>query len=742
MRSLTAGILAALLAGTAGGQSRRSSAEAAAKAAKLVEEFTGRTELGKRTAQQLLEDHEKTLTYLVERMGDVRLSSRYRLAARDDLEALCLRAARPGAALDRSVVCGLLVRMLEGEAKDLPTATVVRMLEYVGGDESVGALAARLDDADPETRERARRALEANPAPGVNDELRKALFKAVKPSWRVGLVNALGCRRDEGSVSHFGKLLRDPDESVAVAAAVALGKIGTAEAMKALNDHRLLAMGTLRDEIADALFACAEQAMATGDRETALQVYRKAFENPLEPQRNRVRALRCLVTAEGEKATPMVVSLVNSGDKSILPVAMELAREIPGREATRAFAALLERAATADKKVTLLELLGSRGDPTARESVLGAIRGQKWAPQEKDSVRIAVIKALAGVGNESDVALLVRLATQDIKGKEEERKWAKWSLQRLRGRKVDEALMEVLAAADPATRREAVAALAARGVRDAVAPLLQILAEKDPLMRQAALDALGELGGEDTVGALAKYLNQAEDSSEVYRLERALVEICSRCDDEDVAAETLASAVKEENVRARAAVMRICGRLGGTRALEIVTAAARGGNADVRRYALQAMGHFRDVRAAEALLKIAASASKPELRTDAINSYLRLAAYLNEAPEKRLWMYLRVLDVALRAEEKKLILARFGDIKTLASMKLGMEHLDFPELRPTAEMVAYRVARHIYETHPQEVVAAMQRLIRTSENEETYKEAKRVLGLATEALKKASEKKP
>ena len=739
MKGMATFAMVLALAGGAAAQAPKPppAAKPAPSPAALVQEFKGLAEARTRSPEQLRADLAAAAKHLLGQMADRKVSSRRRLVARDDLEAVCVRAARPGAEAERAAMCAALLGCLAADEKGGPRATALRMLGYIGRDESVEPLAGLLGGADEDLRERARRVLEANPSPRASEKLRQALYQAVNPTWRVGLVNSLGRRRDAGSVEYLAKLLKDKDASVAAAAAAALGKIGGPEVIKALNDVRLLALGPLRDEIADALFSCAEKAMAAGDRETAITIYRKAFENPLEPRRNRVAALRCLVAAQGEEATPMVVGLLGAGDESILPVAMALAREIPGRQATRAFAAMLERARDADKKVALIELLGSRGDPVARDAVLGAIRGRKWGREEREAVRIAVIKALAGVGNETDVEMLVRLATQDVKGKEAERKWAKWSLERLRGPKVDAALLNALSAGEPAVRREVIGALAAREVTEAVPELLGMAGESDTLLRYAALQALGQLGGKSALGPLVKWLGDAKESSEVYMAERAIVEVCGRYDDPDAAAEAVAASMRGASVRGRGALMRICGRVGGAKAIEMLAAGVADEDATVRAAAVKALSYSRDTRAADTLLKIAASASKPEIRTEALQGYIRLMRYLEQAPEKKLWMYIRVLDLAIRPAEKKLALAGLGDVKSLAAMKMAMEHLDFPDVRPEAEMAAYRVARHIYTTHPKEVIQAMQRLLGLTENENTAKEAKRILQLAQQAAKAA-----
>ncbi len=733
MKALTASILVLSLIGTAAARSARSTAGSQSA---LIQEFKGLTQPVPRTPQVLQGEYAKVVKYLLARMTDRNTSSRRRLEARADLERICLRAGRPGAELERAALCKAMLGFLKADAKTSPPGVILKMLEYIGGAESAEALGRLLVSTDRKLREKARRALQNNPSPEALEKLRGALYRAVDPQWKVALINSLGHRRDAASIKWLGKALKDKNEAVTIAAAAALGKIGGAGAIQALNDVRLLALPPLRAEIADALFVCADRAAAGGDRLTATAIYRRAYENPNEPAQNRIAALRSMVAVEPDKALPVLLRLLSGTDETILPAAMELAREVPGRAATKAFAALLPAAASVEKKVALIELLGARGDAAGREAVLDALKGRKWRRETREAVRLAVIKALGGVGNKDDVLMLAGLAAQTVKGKEEEQKWARFSLRQLRGEEVNEVLLGALGEGDVGVRREAIRALGARGATEAVPDLLGTAGESDATLRRAALEALGQLADEKSLGALVKWMVDAKESYETLAAERAIINVCARCRDKTAAGKVLAGAVGRASARTRRSLMRICGRLGGAEALDVLAAGVQDDDENVREAAVAALSYSRDLRAGDRLLKLAKTAAKPEHRTLALQGYIRSMRYREQAPEKKLWLYLQVLDLAQRPEEKKAALDGLGDIKTLGAMKFALEQIYSPEVKESAAYAACRVARHIYETNPQDVRQAMQTVLQVTEKEDTAKEAKRILGLAEAAAKK------
>ena len=118
----------------------------------------------------------------------------------------------------------------------------------------------------------ARYALERIPASEAGQALRDALPK-VSGAVLVGVIGSLGVRRDAASVPALAALLNNADASVARAAAIALGDIGTAEAAKALADGKPTTPEATQ-AATDASLACAEELLAGGKKVEALAVYK------------------------------------------------------------------------------------------------------------------------------------------------------------------------------------------------------------------------------------------------------------------------------------------------------------------------------------------------------------------------------------------------------------------------------------------------------------------------------------
>jgi HEAT repeat protein len=179
------------------------------------------------------------------------------------------------------------------DAKDF----VCRKLMVIGTAESAATLAGLLPDKD--LAHMARYALERMPAPEAAQAMRDAL-PALTGALKVGVIGSLGARRDAASVPALAALLADADQTVACAAACALGDIGNSEAAKSLSEFAKKAPEDLKPAVADASLSCAERLLTDGKKAEAMLIY-KSLSGEDQPKQIRLAAMRGLLVAVGKK---------------------------------------------------------------------------------------------------------------------------------------------------------------------------------------------------------------------------------------------------------------------------------------------------------------------------------------------------------------------------------------------------------------------------------------------------------
>ncbi len=154
---------------------------------------------------------------------------------------------------------------------DIPRAAkdiVCRALKTIGTAHSVPALAKLLHDE--ELSHMARHALETNDSPEAVKALVGAIDKAPKKI-KIGIISSLGARGVGVPVAPLAKALSDKDADVSTAGALALGAIGSADAVKVLGSAKV--NDTNKIAVCDAMLQCAENMLAHGKKSGAKAIY-------------------------------------------------------------------------------------------------------------------------------------------------------------------------------------------------------------------------------------------------------------------------------------------------------------------------------------------------------------------------------------------------------------------------------------------------------------------------------------
>ena len=156
-------------------------------------------------------------------------------------------------------------------ATDVPRAakdSVCRFLKTIGTAHSVEALAKLLHDE--ELSHMARHALQTNNAPEAVKALVGAIEKAPKKI-KIGIISSLGARGTDVPIAPLAKALEDKDPEISNAGALALGAIGSSEAVKALAGAK--ATDGNKIAVCDAMFQCAENMLNHGKKSEAKAIY-------------------------------------------------------------------------------------------------------------------------------------------------------------------------------------------------------------------------------------------------------------------------------------------------------------------------------------------------------------------------------------------------------------------------------------------------------------------------------------
>lgn len=572
-----------------------------------------------------------------------------------------------------------LLEILEGTGPEADKAMACKRLATRGTKASAQALGRLLDD--PQLASWARIPLEAIPDPAMDAELRQALDRT-QGRLLVGVINSIAVRRDVQAESGLVERLNSTEEEVAIAAAVALGKLGGTSAAGALTKHLDDARVDVRNAAAEGCILLAERWVQAQEKDRAFTLLRKLSEAELAPQR-RLEAIRAMILSEGDHD---LSPLLESADLGMFRLALTLIREIENERVVESVDAKLE-ALPVERQALVILALGDRVDPKVVPRIA------KWAQHGTGECRLAALEVLKSRGDASHLDLLLSLAqggTDDAGGAALE------ALCALPAAEVDKALLaRFQKRTRPDETRLIARVLGRRRYALATPELLRAAGDSDLALRIAALQALGGTMSEVELPMLLERLTSAKEEVERSATLAALKEACPRMADRDACAARVAESLVTAPLAAQLKMVEILGAIGGERALDAVADLAAKSPPEVVESASRVLGEWMTPDAAPKLLKLAASADEAKYRVRALRGLLRVVRQFELSQADREMYCAKAVDVAERDEERRLILEILGRYPSLPSLETAVRLSQRKELQELGLSTAHRIAQDL-----------------------------------------------
>ncbi len=614
-------------------------------------------------------------------------------------------ATRPG---ERAQVEQRLLATLANTRTRDGKIFLCRQLRTIGTEQCIGRLEPLL--ADPEVSHAARYALGSIEGDAASAALHRTLNR-VPPALQVGMANTLGERRYTPATNDLVRLLGSSEPAVAGAAAKALGRIGNPIAVAALQKARPGAARAVQSEIDRALILCAEGFVAEGKPAAAQRIYQE-FYAAGQPRHIRLAALRGLVLTQGPQGAATLVEALQGGDTEVRQGAIGLMPLVEGRAATRRFADMLDSLPPETQEM-MIRALGDRGHSEAESAIIKAGAG----PNEQ--VRVAAAEALGKVGGLASVVPLAKMAA----GSGPEKPVARQSLARLNPPGINVKLLAAMDEEDPAVQAEIIRVLGERGLPAATVKLRKAAEDDREGVRREAIRAIGKMGGPGQLRTLLDIAIAPKDPGDREVVEQAVVDLFSRMSDPEAQVQPVLNALTRAPNEAKPVLLRLLGRPATPAALAAVRRAMKDPDPGVSDAAVRTLADWPNIAAADDLLVIAGQSGNQAHKVLALRGYVRLAGLSNNPTS----MYVRAMNAAERAEDKKLVLAGLATADSVEALDIVQGYIDNPQLKAEAALATVQIAERLKGSHPDRAKAAMRKVVSSVESSATRDKAQAII---------------
>jgi len=360
---------------------------------------------------------------------------------------------------------------------------ILRALLACGGTKEIATVTACLEL--PDACDWAVTLLAGTPGQAAGDALVQALARA-EPALRCNLLYALGIRKNTDAIIPF---LTDHDPAVATAAYGALGRIGSTDALAALQ--KPAPAPALEDARLSALTACIGTLADAGKPRAAARAAKPLFDNAAQAPALRAAAARALLLADDD--------FFAQGMKDACPAVRQTVIRAADRVPVKTLAAALASAAPSDQAALAAKL-------AARDAKRQAPAVAALLASDHPFVVVEALHALTRIGSVDQIPAIYALTSRDG----DVGVAAKAALGDLRAPGTGDALL-ALARKDPAQQTAVLAILGERNEFALIPKLEPFLKSPSADVRREAWKTLGKTADDRAFAQLVAWLALIRD---------------------------------------------------------------------------------------------------------------------------------------------------------------------------------------------------------------------------------------
>lgn len=593
---------------------------------------------------------------------------------------------------------------------------ICRQLWYLGTSQSVNAVSTLFTNEN--TVGWACYALTRNPSKDAEVALVNAL-KIVSLSSRPAVIAALGQRRSELAVDELYKLCNENDNRISDAAIKALDQIGNEQCATYLLKLYESNNSRIKEKSSYALIACANSLSKSGKQSFALDIYNKLFATSSELS-IREASLRGIVENSGAKATDFLVKILKSNEANLYTAAIGAINLLKEKQVFKKIADSLDDFPQTVQP-PVINMLAEK-----KEKGLLPV-AKKLVDSQNQEIRIASIKALGTIGDESVVGILTKVIS---KNDQPEKNLAINSLKMLQGTKVDNEIVSHLRKASPPALLDLINIAVDRNITASIPELLKICASKEPDIKKKAFSAIGQLGEPSIIKDVVSIVIKMENDAAQDKAVAAVVSLAEKIKD----TKTRSSVVLDqwENAKtdsAKASLLRIAGGIGDETALQFLSKIVQQDDQPkFQEIAIRELAQWQDESAIPVLKGIYQKTKNQTYRTLALRGYVRLlssATKLNT--EDIIKHYEQSLNYSQTPDEKKQILAGLGNVPDEKALALALPLIEDNSVKSEAAQSILQISASIYGSNPNLAKTAINKVLASNIDENLTKQAKIIL---------------
>ncbi len=603
--------------------------------------------------------------------------------ARFALGGLVWTVGHSGTDQQKAALARSMADMISEVEGNEPRDFLIEQLQFLGVADVADVLYPLMTDEN--LGPRAIRTLSALRPEGLAEQVRTNLNDSNTSEVQTGLLLTLAelAPRDAAAqVAPYAEADNIYVKTAALDALAAIGDPASRSALKAAAEQN----ETFQDKLAPARYlAYAKNVAERGNEALGVEIAREIIsaEHTTASQHLVGLGLSTLTDIQGEAALDDLFAWVNHDDEQTRALALDNINRFDSEAVTGRMVEAMQTAPHQEVTVAILLALGDRGAPEALPEVI------ELFSNEDEEVAVTAVATAGDIARGDAVDALIERLQQDSR-----KSVADAIVAQLR-RVPSEDLLDKVAAAIPEANIDGrVALIGLLGDRNASAQkeaVFTAAASDESKVRAAAYNALGRVAEDSDLPRLRDMILAADSNAERNSARQAYTAVAKADGDLAGSSRLLVEALDEADPRGKAVLMETLAAIGDAGSIAVVKKIADEADGDVKDAAVRALSDWQHYDVLESLINIASKYEEERHKVLAVRGIVRTAGGVKDQAEK-VRLLSRAASLASRGEEKKMVAAQLGDVKTTASMLALVPLLKNDDTGPDAAASLVKIA--------------------------------------------------
>ncbi|MCP5064458.1 MAG: HEAT repeat domain-containing protein, partial [Ignavibacteriae bacterium] len=389
-----------------------------------------------------------------------------------------------------------------------------------------------------------------------------------------------------------------------------------------------------------------------------------------------------------------ILNRISSEPNELKFIPISKIRELPENVNLNSYAELLSSLEPANQ-IQLLSVIEDRKDKSVKPFVLETLKSNI------KEVRIASIRTLTNIGDETDI---IRLATVAANETGDEANYARSALNLLSGNKVNQRIVTSIASSENKVKFELIKAIGTRSIKSALNNIIDYANSDDKKLQSETLSSMAEISGIEELPFLINIIISQKSNSDRKKVERTISKVLAKFPNQNGSEPLIKTLNSKIDNDSKFSLLRLLGFTGDANALQVLREEIKSNDEEIKIASIKGLSNWASAEPLNDLKQCTILAKNEKVKSAALKGFTKFIAMDNSLTDnQKVDLYKISLQHAKTSNERNIALDGIGHTDCFESLEAVKSYINQTDVKQTVDDAINRVSWHLHQDDPEKV---------------------------------------